>query len=75
MENYYYMYLVYQNFDIEHTVLKWFENGDFQKNKKIDKPTLELTQEDLEILNDFISKGSVVQNKVDIDLPDSTLNI
>lgn len=69
MSHYFYKYEVYQKEGIDYTLLKWFVDGDFMQTQKIDKPTLDLTQDDLNIIQHFINEGSVVQDKIDIPIP------
>jgi hypothetical protein len=70
MTDFFYEYKVYFDSEgLEHTLLKWFNNGNYADSNKIDKPTKDLTSDDIKILNLFIEAGSVVQEKTKITLP------
>lgn len=73
MSHYFYRYQVYERDGIEYTLLKWLENGVFNDTRKIDKPTLYLTNEDIYILNQFFDEGGIAKPKYEAIIPtDST---
>lgn len=79
MSHYFYEYKIYNNeYNNEYTLLKWFVNSNPSHTQKIEKLTSELTKDDLDIIQQFVASGSIVQNKIDIPwLTDSSdiLNI
>lgn len=61
MEHFFYAYSVYIDDEgVEHTLLKWKKDGIWNK---IDKPTSQLTGEDLNTLKIFEGTGRNVQDK------------
>lgn len=72
MSHYFYQYKVYTDEEgVEKTLLKWIVDGSFGETQKIDKPTSELTPEDLEVIQHFIDEGMVVKEKIEIEIPPS----
>ena len=61
----FYMYQVRNLCGVEYTSLKWFDPSMHIKYAKIDKPTADLTPEDLVILQEFIDGGMIIQDKTD----------
>lgn len=76
MARLFYQYEIIQLAEVEYTSLKWFDTELNNKTLSIYKPTEELTQEDLLILNEFIESGMKLENKVEIqkDFIDIQLN-
>ena len=51
MADFFYEYKVYFDSEgLEHTLLKWFNDGEYAKSNKIDKPTSDLTRDDIIVL-------------------------
>ena len=65
MSKKFYMYQVHNLCEVEYTSLKWFNPTMDIKYSKIDKPTADLTPEDLLILQEFIDGGMIIENKED----------
>lgn len=68
MTHYFYQYRIYLKDDVEYTLLKWFHDNDYFASKKIDKPTTELTSDDIDILHLFLNNGAVVHDKIDLPI-------
>lgn len=70
MSHFFYEYKVFTDANgVEHTVLKWFVNNEYATSEKIDKPTSELTEDELHILEQFFEDGGVPKDKTEITLP------
>jgi hypothetical protein len=61
----FYMYQVRDLCGVEYTSIKWFDSSIHMRYAKIDKPTADLTPEDLVILQEFIDGGMIIQDKTD----------
>lgn len=69
MANLFYKYEVYDHYGVEHTCLKWLENSFIGEGRSVNKPTSELTAEDLAMIQEFIDAGSVIQDKTEAVVP------
>lgn len=63
MNNLFYKYEVCDRYGIEYTCIKWLDGSVLTESRIIDKPTSELTEEDLLIIQEFIDGGSVITDK------------
>ena len=75
MPHLFYYYSVSQKDNIEFTRLKWFENGEYENSRSFDKPTSELTSEEIEILNYFFDQGGIIESKNEVQPPEPDPNI
>lgn len=65
---YYYEYNIYEIDGVEYTLLKWIEGSTYGPTFKIDKPTIELTADDLSMLNNFNADKRTIIKKSSIPL-------
>jgi hypothetical protein len=70
MPHFFYDYKVFTDMHgVERTILKWFVDSEYATTEKIDKPTSELTEDELQIIAHFFEDGGVPKDKTEIDLP------
>lgn len=63
MNNYYYVYELFEDGPNMYLILRWFKDANPNTIGEIHKPLTQLTAEEQEVLDDFYAKGGVIQSR------------